>query len=169
MADFNSLTAVIPTKVLPDPTESIEVDNSLDDLDDLDDLLVESLALIPKKPTNCRILKETRAKVNDLLALRQQISWDVLENISVWTMTKCSCGNQGELTFVKYMRKLQRTMKKSEKRWDTVENPEERVNVRNALITREVRMCERCCKIGKFDLQGGIGYTNLEKFSEVVK
>ena len=75
-------------------------------------------------------------------------------------MIKCSCGHLGTITFVRNMRKLQRTFATTEKHWETVEKIDDKYPVRNALIVREVEMCEYCQEVD---------YLKFEDFSEVTK
>ena len=129
-----------------------------EDLSELDTLLADSLAIC-KKPTNRRIYKEAKQKVDELLATQALVAWDTLENIEVWTMTKCKCGGLGVMTFVRYMQKLKK-VGYGITHWETVvEIPAGEV-VRFALVTRDVCRCEYCAKLE---------YEKFQDFQEVVK
>jgi hypothetical protein len=137
------------TKSEPDPS----------DLSDLDTLLADSMALVVR-PTNRRILKETKAKVEQFVKEREAYArWELLESIEVWAMPRCKCGTLGTMTFVKNMRKLKRVGQPLI-HWETVAEHPADISPRLALIEQSVSRCEYCADLP---------ITEFRPFQEVIK
>ena len=164
METFQQLASTIPTDFpehpLPELSAKTEPDPS--DLSELEDLLSDSLAQVAaKKPqTNRRIYKDMKQKVDGLIEAQNKVAWEVLENIEVWTRTKCGCGALGTTTFVRYMQKLKRVGART-LHWETVEELPNGEKRRFAMVTTAVQACGDCTKAEIFPL--------FEDFQEVTK
>lgn len=146
-----------PANLLPALDTKAEPDSS--DLADLDALLADSLA-IAAKPTNKRILKETKTKVEAFVKEREAYAqWELLESIEVWQMPRCKCGTLGTITFVKNMRKLKR-VGQNLIHWETIADHPADISPRLALIEQPVPRCEFCADPPIADFR---------PFSEIIK